>query len=1678
MDIRAALGLLDRHDSEAGDGKYLERIAVGCGPEIREWGLAGCWLWEDWPQREETFSGVGPLDIGIDAVGRREDGGWVAIQCKAKGRDAQGKRYTLTKEDIAGFGLASGYSSVWAERWIVTNAEESPAVAQLTAALGEPDHAPRIIDIHAALRGESEARERAGAMAADPRTAMQAEAVARIVKRLEQMRCATKHEGWRKDESRGYVVMPCGTGKTRVGFLAACEMAGGRGLVAVLAPSIGLVAQIRRAWLQMADDEKRKIEILAVCSDETAGTRLSRQGEDASLQDDPTLDRSLISDSNVTGKIARGAERVRDWLQETRGAEGLRVIVSTYQSAHHTAAGLKAAGQRLDLMIGDEAHRTAGIRRVQGKARRERLRQFTMCHDSEAFPARTRLYMTATPRIYSLETKVDDSKWEVRTMDDERTFGIECYRLSYGDAVERGFLSDYRIIALGLPEGARDRADEMARRANEKRREAGQPEDATASLALRKLAYGLAIAGGVPAEEGRPPVSLHSSIAFCNRIANSRELADELNADEVKNWVARQIEALGQTPKNYWIEHRDAGHGSHAREEALAQLAKAAPEGPYGLSNVGIFGEGTDSPGLTAVAFVEPRKSPVDVIQAVGRVMRRAPGKELGYIVVPVVIPQGLNAETWLETCDGMEGWQELGQILNALRAHDGRIETRLADLMRCYLPADPPEPADHLVTIQTREEATTYIFTGLAEDIETALVPEGRKTRRAAAMLEGAGDLREINAGDRLQELPRSAHGVDDRKPAHRRIGALLVPEKGDWKQDAQGYDPAPVIEEHQAVLRAALTKAKTGAQTGATPTLRLPRKKAADRKKKQPLSPGTRLLQQLDLDMDGGKRVLLNILENSGLTIGPKRDMNILQNTVEAAAALLRNDELEGPLGRELGMARLRPAEKGKARADACTVAALLVTNAALMHVRLARGGAVPKLESNDVAYVAASNRPAEALIDSWNTILDRDYRPIFWRARQLLLFVTRDERKTAALDAAIRRIARDAELIADTYAEMGMDHAGELFSRVMGDQRSDGAYFTRPLAATMLAEMALHATGETEWGKEETYNRLAMFDPACGSGTLLVAWLSGLKRRMSAAGAGEREIRNLHRRGVETLAAGLDINEVSLQLAGAQLSLGDARARYGRMELHAMPYGDEPGGGSRPAMAGSLELLTDSRIVEAGGTRQAALELRGVGARGRRLALKVEEREELEDQIDIVKGRRAALMNPPFVTRVKLAERFEEVERRRIRERIDAVQDLLERTDPSMRGITDKKSTRPLYVALGLKAIDRHDGVLGMVIPTIALMAPSGLVERKILARELHVRWVITCHQPGNTHLSQATGINESLVIGVRDRSRIEEGTTFVSLDSWPENEEQAIVLCAAIASQGKSPGDIPGGRAAVVPQAQLERGNWSVCGWRNLELADIAKGIEVNPRLVRMGDIDGVAPVAVAHNTWKNLQFDVVEPQHGDVGVLNSKGRDGQTAIKGNPDIYIQLRATQGEVEEDRNSRSLAVIEERDSYRGFLLITVGQRTDSARVCAVATTEKQFGTGWMPVKGVDQETAKAWAVWINSTPGRICLMRHRGNTLDYPDYEPRGVKDMPVPRPENEGTIRNLAAVWEETQDEIVPSYREGRTPIRELWDAAAARALGIDRAEIGRWADILNSEPYVSRERFEESLLKSG
>ena len=175
----------------------------------------------------------------------------------------------------------------------------------------------------------------------------------------------------------------------------------------------------------------------------------------------------------------------------------------------------------------------------------------------------------------------------------------------------------------------------------------------------------------------------------------------------VQNWLNKNGD--GSAVKNYKLEHLDASSNVTARDSAKQKLADASEDSPYGILNVGIFGEGTDAPSLNAVAFLEARKSPIDVIQAVGRAMRTAPDKKLGYIICPIVIPADADPETWLSTSNTAEGWQELGQILLALRAHDQRIEDDLSKLLYLYVPSEPEKVRSIVAVAREIEKSISY---------------------------------------------------------------------------------------------------------------------------------------------------------------------------------------------------------------------------------------------------------------------------------------------------------------------------------------------------------------------------------------------------------------------------------------------------------------------------------------------------------------------------------------------------------------------------------------------------------------------------------------------------------------------------------------------------------------------------------------------------------------------------------------------------------------------------------------------------------------------------------------------------------------------------------------------------------------------------------------------------------
>ena len=1318
--IEQALEELREHADSGGDGRWFEDLIQRVGPMVPEWGLAAVHRWDEWTDRAEVLGEqTSSRDNGIDLIGeRRNDSRWIPIQAKARGKGTN-----VTKQDVDSFLAETVLNDRWPELWIVSTTDANATLKRTLEPMAGDRGRARFHIIGPALRKALQHwRERAAG--ADPRTGMQNTAVEEALAHLETIR-GKQHPGWREHDARGKVIMPCGTGKTRVGYRISAEIcrnaaeAGRDGLTVVFAPSIGLVHQLRAQWTAAADEAGETLDTLSVCSD--PGTRPTgrpliddEEGSitpEKSISEDPAADLSGLSAANLVGETRKSAEGVLEWIKDrTVNGRGRPVIFSTYQSGHHTAGGMRGAGVEAEVLICDEAHRTAGLK-GNSKRAAEIIKDFTICHRNDALPARNRVYMTATPRAFARGTNhAKNAAKDVLSMDDEAVFGCDLFRLSYGEAVARGFLTDYRIIAIAPPAESREVARGMALRTAERIKKSGkgtkggkgQKKKAkggagvnlvrgTESLALRQLAYGLVLAGGVDDPEGGKR-RIRSSIAFCNRVAHSDDMARELRDDRVRDWLRHEAAAgaADAAESEYDVIHRDAGSSMADREAALDQLRTATADKPVGVTNVGIFGEGIDTPALDAVGFIEARKSPVDVIQTVGRAMRLSENKDLGYVIVPIEIPEGKDPEAWLESRESEDGYKELAQILLALRAHDERIEDILGEMLRIYIP-DDREEHQYLVTVATPEGFAHRLATCRSGEIENALSKAKQRGGKSALdLLEDAGVVNPVSEDTTIPARPAGTYIVDGRQRANITMGSIDIDAKLPTPPDGGDFRLRPATIEAEQRLNAAIADDK-----GNRVKLRKPQRRKQPKKRRGTKPKQLLLMTELSDRTEKGAELRIRILENSGLCGGPRRDMNILREIVHKAADKLRADNLETGLKTELGMDAY--AEGSGGRADACTVTALLLTTAAIVQARLEKSGAVKSRPGERLEDIAAAGDAAALLMKSFGRILDKDYRPIFGIARRLVEHLIVGTGKTLKADEAIRGIASEARDVAESYAAMGADYAGELFNEVMGDQASDGAFFTRPIAGTLLAGLALETA---KAATAEDIQRLKVLDPTCGSGTLLTAWLHAAKHKAFGGGRTAESQARFHRKMVEESLIGLDINETSLQLAGAQLVIGDPEAKYERMRLIAMPYGEKE---SCETRAGSLDLLGEPEVLRklpaaAGAALPLPMDKPGRkstnGATGEPGTPIVDDGiVEAASEVDVV------LTNPPFVIRDKLGKKFGKAAQIRLRGRIDNLESEVERRAPLFKDFCEGQTTRPLYVLLALLAMKPETGILGV-------------------------------------------------------------------------------------------------------------------------------------------------------------------------------------------------------------------------------------------------------------------------------------------------------------------------------------------------------------------------------------------
>ncbi|MCY4630785.1 MAG: hypothetical protein OXE75_07865 [bacterium] len=528
------------------------------------------------------------------------------------------------------------------------------------------------------------------------------------------------------------------------------------------------------------------------------------------------------------------------------------------------------------------------------------------------------------------------------------------------------------------------------------------------------------------------------------------------------------------------------------------------------------------------------------------------------------------------------------------------------------------------------------------------------------------------------------------------------------------------------------------------------------------------------------------------------------------------------------------------------------------------------------------------------------------------------------------------------------------------------------------------------------------------------------------------------------------------MSLQLAATQLTAGNTDIRYARMGLYLMPYGPT-GDAVVPNAAGTLEFLAEAAVVQ----QPDQGELFARAAQGATLQMSPDSVGSLGDPevgraAHAALGARIAIMNPPFTNRSNMGEKFAGSTQQSLRGRVDELESQLVAGDSDLEGFVDKNSIAPLFVALAERCLEPSSGVLVMIHPTIALTNASGLQERRVLAARFDLDTVLTCHQPGNINLSQNTNINESIVV-MRRRAQAPPPpdsvpAKFVNLDRFPTDDAEVADLFDAIDSLGPTGAGVLSngwGEASHWPNERIRSGDWTAAIWRSPVLAEAAARFAEHPALNPM-KAAGLSPYATAQQLHGNYRRSSSHAP-GAIPILKSKGADGQRSIRATPDEYWAPKSAGGDRVLDKASN--------------LLVTWGQDTSTGRLTAVASYEQWVGFGWLPVSAVGVAEAFALAVYLNSTLGRLALMRNPGKKLNFPTYNPAVYDKLPIPDLKNPHILNTLAECWEATCDMVVPQYRDGECEVRRLWDAAVCDALGWDEAEMAALRKLLHAEPHV-------------
>ena len=591
-------------------------------------------------------------------------------------------------------------------------------------------------------------------------------------------------------------------------------------------------------------------------------------------------------------------------------------------------------------------------------------------------------------------------------------------------------------------------------------------------------------------------------------------------------------------------------------------------------------------------------------------------------------------------------------------------------------------------------------------------------------------------------------------------------------------------------------------------------------------------------------------------------------------------------------------------------------------------------------------------------------------------------------------------------------------------------------------MLARLAL-TDDFTDWSDLDAVRGLRIMDPACGTGTLLMAALQAVKAQAARAGATAQDDPGLHRDIVENVLCGLDINAHAVQLAACNLTLGAPTVDYRRMNLGTMPHGPQADSDVR---AGSLELLTAADKPDS---------LHGLLNPGRVMNELDAEHVDADERIEFQpKDLDLVIMNPPFTDNQKRARKYGVDTTKRMQAREAAIQAETSKRDPAAGDVITANSISTFFTPLAENALDRETGVLAKILPVTACTSAGGLAERRFLAERFHIERIVTSHDPKRPNFSENTGIHEALLIARREGRGSESPTEFVSLARMPgANAEPraAIVETLEAVDAILSGRDNEWGNVCPWPADRVRAGDWTPAQWYNGTLAETVREIEGHPGLEPIGQRFRVGPVGQGVLGTYDIAEDATP---GAVPGFNSVSNKLRRTLEGEPDVMYTPKAGKA-----------ALAARYAAQRSRMLVAMKMNTMSGRLSGLWSETPSFGW-WVPVSVKDDDTAKALAAWWNSTPVRLMLLNLRARTLIYPMWQVAHLREIRIPKPENPAWTRLRDAFEQVKSVELLPMGRAEECPARRVIDRAAAAALDVSKDVTARWRRRLASEPTVS------------